>query len=81
MFAHGSENIFRRVSKLVMEKFIVNGDHIDTRADDVMNWWCPDPVHCTVSMCVERDDVMFGAIINDVHVSFSALCIKAVVLQ
>jgi len=80
MFACGSENILGRVSESAMEKFIINGNDVNTRTDDVMNWWCPDPVHCTVSMCVERDDIAFGAILNDVHVAFSTLRVKAVVL-
>jgi len=31
-------------------------------------------------MSVERDDVAFGAIVNDMDIAFSALHVKAVVL-
>jgi len=80
MLARGSKNILRGVSKSAMEKFIINGDHINVHASDVMNWWCPDLVHCTVSMGVERNDVAFSAIINDMDIVLSALHIKTVVL-
>ena len=80
MLARGSKNILRGVSKSAMEKFIINGDHINVHASDVMNWWCPDLVHCTVSMCVERNDIVLGAVVNNMNVIFSTLHIKAVVL-
>jgi len=80
MLACSSQNILRGVSGLAIEKFIINGDHIDICTSDVMNWWCPDPIHGTVSMCVKGNDVAFSAIINNVDVAFSALHIKAVVL-
>jgi len=63
-----------------MEKFVTNGDHVNTHSSNVMNWMYPDPVHSTVSMCVKENDVTFGAIVNDVDIVFSALHIKAIVL-
>ena len=67
MFACSFKNILGGVCELAMEKFIVNGNHIDSRTSDIMNWWCPCPVHGTVSMCMKRNDIAFGAIVSDVN--------------
>ena len=43
LLTRSSKNILRRVSESAMEKFVINGDHINTCTSDVMNWRCPDP--------------------------------------